>query len=156
MNWDAIGAIGEIIGAGAVVASLVYLAIQIRTQNREARLSAMHDISVGFRDAIIPFSSEDMATILVKANIDYESLTDIEAQRIIVLMGQFFRAWEEAFIQHEEGHLDSRSWSAILKYYVKLLGAPAMRKGWALRKGYMDEKFVEFVDALPLEDYEIR
>ena len=112
MNWDAIGAIREIIGAGAVVASLVYLAIQIRTQNREARLSAMHDISVGFRDAIIPFSSEDMATILVKANIDYESLTDIEAQRIIVLMGQFFRAWEEAFIQHEEGHLDSRSWDA--------------------------------------------
>jgi len=30
-----------------------------------------------------------MATILVKANADYESLTDIEVQRIIVLMGQF-------------------------------------------------------------------
>ena len=49
MNWDAVGAIGEIVGAGAVFASLVYLAIQIRTQNRESRLSAMHDISVGFR-----------------------------------------------------------------------------------------------------------
>ena len=56
---------------------------------REARLSATHDISVVFRDAIIPFSSQDMATILVKANADYESLTDIEVQRIIVLMGQF-------------------------------------------------------------------
>jgi hypothetical protein len=28
MNWDAIGAIGEVIGAVAVVASLVYLAVQ--------------------------------------------------------------------------------------------------------------------------------
>ena len=116
----------------------------------------MHEISVGFRDAIILFSSEDMATILVKANVDYESLTDIDAQRIIVLMGQLFRAFEEAFIQHEEGHLDKRSWAAILKCYVKVLGAPAVLKGWALRKGYMDEKFVEFVDALHLEDYEIR
>ena len=30
MNWDAIGAIGEILGAAAVVSTLVYLAIQVR------------------------------------------------------------------------------------------------------------------------------
>lgn len=156
MNWDALGAIGEIIGAGAVVASLVYLAVQIRTQNRETRLSAMHDLSVGFREAIIPFSAEDMSTILVKANEDYDSLSDIEAQRIIVLMGQFFRAWEEAFIQHQEGRLDERHWNAILKYYVKLLGAPAMRVGWGLRKAYMDDEFAAFVDSLPLEEYKAR
>ena len=30
MNWDAIGAIGEIVGAIAVVATLAYLAIQTR------------------------------------------------------------------------------------------------------------------------------
>jgi len=29
MNWDAIGAIGELIGAAVVVATLGYLAIQI-------------------------------------------------------------------------------------------------------------------------------
>jgi hypothetical protein len=28
MNWDAIGAIGEIVGAIAVVATLVYLSVQ--------------------------------------------------------------------------------------------------------------------------------
>ncbi len=44
MNWDAIGAIGEIVGAAAVFASLVYLAMQILNQNRESRMSAMHDI----------------------------------------------------------------------------------------------------------------
>ena len=52
MNWEAIGAIGEIIGATAVVVSLVYLAGQIRTQNRQNRTAAMHEISMGFRDAI--------------------------------------------------------------------------------------------------------
>ena len=30
MNWDAIGAIGEVLGALAVVATLLYLAIQVR------------------------------------------------------------------------------------------------------------------------------
>jgi hypothetical protein len=33
MYWDAIGATGEIIGASGVVLSLVYLAVQLRTQN---------------------------------------------------------------------------------------------------------------------------
>ena len=47
MDWDAIGAIGEIVGALAVVVSLGYLGIQIRNQNIESRAAAMHDLSVG-------------------------------------------------------------------------------------------------------------
>ncbi len=48
MNWDAIGAVGEIVGALAVVVSLVYLAIQVRRQNRESSMLAMHEISQAF------------------------------------------------------------------------------------------------------------
>ena len=39
MNWDALGAIGEIIGAIAVLATLYYLAAQIKMQNRELEKS---------------------------------------------------------------------------------------------------------------------
>lgn len=34
MNWDAIGAMGEVIGALAVVATILYLAIQLRMSNK--------------------------------------------------------------------------------------------------------------------------
>jgi|GEM_PF-6462052 hypothetical protein len=47
MNWEAIGALGEIIGAGAVVVSLIYLAVQIRGQSSEARTAGMHAVSQG-------------------------------------------------------------------------------------------------------------
>ena len=40
MNWEAIGAIGEIVGAIAVVATLGYLATQIRQNTRSVRASA--------------------------------------------------------------------------------------------------------------------
>ena len=33
MNWDAIGAIGEVIGAVAVFVTLIYLAYQLRQNN---------------------------------------------------------------------------------------------------------------------------
>jgi hypothetical protein len=38
MNWEAIGAVGEILGAIAVFCSLLYLAVQIRSSNTIARI----------------------------------------------------------------------------------------------------------------------
>jgi len=40
MNWDAIGAVGEIVGALAVVATLAYLALQVRASTRESEANA--------------------------------------------------------------------------------------------------------------------
>ena len=40
MNWDAIGAVGEILGAGAVVATLLYLSVQIRQNSKSLSSSA--------------------------------------------------------------------------------------------------------------------
>ena len=37
MNWDALSAIGESIGAIAVLVTLVYLALQLRVQNQVAK-----------------------------------------------------------------------------------------------------------------------
>ena len=34
MNWDALGAIGELIGAVAVIATLVYVAAQVRENTK--------------------------------------------------------------------------------------------------------------------------
>ena len=40
MNWDAIGAVGEVLASVLVMVSLVYLATQIRVSNRHAEASA--------------------------------------------------------------------------------------------------------------------
>ena len=50
MNWDAIGAIGEIIGAAAVVLTLFYLAVQIRQSNRLSSFQTARDIFAIFDD----------------------------------------------------------------------------------------------------------
>ncbi len=35
MNWDAVGAVAELAGAGGVILSLVYLAVQIRQNTKQ-------------------------------------------------------------------------------------------------------------------------
>ena len=58
MNWEALGAIGELIGAVAVMATLIYLAIQIRqnTQQQEknelsSQAAAVNASAEALRDA---------------------------------------------------------------------------------------------------------
>ena len=50
MNWEAVGAIGEILGAVAVVASLVFLAAQVRSNTRAMRARAGFDATTAFAD----------------------------------------------------------------------------------------------------------
>ena len=40
MNWDAVGAVAEVVGALGVIISLVYLALQIRQSNSTDKLTA--------------------------------------------------------------------------------------------------------------------
>ena len=48
MNWEAIGAVGEIVGAAAVVISLVYLAQQTRSNASALRANALWNAEIAF------------------------------------------------------------------------------------------------------------
>ncbi len=50
MNWDAIGAAGEVGGAIGVIITLVYLAVQIRQNTRAMRASSAREILFRFSD----------------------------------------------------------------------------------------------------------
>jgi len=59
MNWDAIGATAELLGAVGVIASLVYLATQIR-QSREQ----MQESTRATRSATYHQGSEGLASLM--------------------------------------------------------------------------------------------
>ena len=113
MNWDAIGATGEIIGALAVVISLLYLGLQIRGQTRQAQFAAAHDISVGYRDAMDHFSDPDTSELYIKGLSGTDNLEDSELFRLLVGCQKMLRVWEEAFYLHREGQLHGKHWAGI-------------------------------------------
>lgn len=96
MNWEAIGAVGEVVGAAAVVLTLVFLTIQLRhsarsmdESNRLQRVGALdrHSESIGrFRARII--ENEDVAKIWYAAITNGE-LTNLESLRLQNLFIEF-------------------------------------------------------------------
>lgn len=157
MNWDAIGALGEMIGAGAVVVSLIYLAIQIRGQNFETRVAGMHAVSEGFRDSIGSLAEHPhVAHVWIKSNVDPGSLTDEELVHMFAVAQRNFRVWEEAFGLHRSGRLDKDIWEGITNQYASFLSHRGFSHVWAYRRQFYNERFRKYVDNLPPSEYIIR
>ena len=104
MNWDAIGAIGEIIGGVVVVATLVYLAIQAKrtrlTVEAGSTLSTMELMS-RWRNAFV--ESPDLARIAAKANAG-ENLNAEEQLKFSLFCDEvFFAATVSYTTSHQAG-----------------------------------------------------
>lgn len=82
MNWDAIGAVGEVLGAVAVVGTLGYLALQIRQNTERERLSQEFVSNQYFNELrVLVASDPELAEIEMKGVSDLSWLTDLERRR---------------------------------------------------------------------------
>jgi hypothetical protein len=91
MNWDAIGALGEIIGAAAVVASLVYLALQMK-QNSSLTKAELNQSGL---DAFSRFRQFSMENSYIVAKLEEGGELDkseLVIARYIVAEGIFAAA----------------------------------------------------------------
>ena len=80
VNWEAIGAIGEVAGAIGVIATLLYLAVQIR-QNTRAMTGATQDAITERKQFELRWSS-DIGSAMRKSFESPENLTDDETWQV--------------------------------------------------------------------------
>lgn len=143
MNWEAVGAIGEILGALAVFVTLVYLAVQVRQVKSELHTSGFREISTLLNEtsaSITPEIARTLAKIEKK-----EPLEDWEK----ILCDEFFYrltntlevAWEFAI----SGTMDLSKEDAreVIAWYLK---RPGLKQWWPENKGGFFASFQEFVD----------
>ena len=70
MNWDALGSIGEIVGAIAVVSTLAYLSVQIRQGTKAARIQTAHDTFHLSFEFLALINKEENAEVWSRFRID--------------------------------------------------------------------------------------
>jgi hypothetical protein len=73
MNWDAIGASAEMLGAVGVIATLVYLALQIRQNSHQLRGAATSAVYEYQRSITVMLSEDpDLYKIALRGNEEKE------------------------------------------------------------------------------------
>lgn len=114
MNWDAIGAIGTIIGGIAVIISLIYLAIQTKQNTRAMKSASFHQVRVSFSDIPLALAQDsELISILARVNSEPDSLTREEVIRYEMILLTIIRRAESAYFQSKEGALALESWRGI-------------------------------------------
>lgn len=143
MNWEAVGTIAEIIGAGGVIASLLYLAVQIRQSTKVARAETTKDLYLASRDAILQIASNDELAKIWTNIRDFES-EDIA--RLYAFYQSFFRLYELQYHLSEQDLLDediAQSYTLIIRMFAR---TDFFSEYWNKARGEFNEKFATYVD----------
>ena len=147
MNWDAIGALGELAGATAVVLSLVYVAVQIRDNTRSQQAATYHAMTSAKNQVNLQISTSDYAPhILLKGSRDYRGLEVEERHRFNLLMRSILGVCEDIFVQYSKGFSDIQDHDINMAMVRDLLKQPGIEH-WLTRNRHLFRKeFLSEID----------
>ena len=143
------GNLSEIVGAVAVVASVLYLAAQVKKQTEEARLEASRDISSDFIQILLSVSENpDLAEILTKGIRDYEHTTNPDRLRANFYFAAIFRMAEQQHLHTTHGTLDPVYFSSFNRAFLELMSNEGPQQWWAINFTIFSEDFREYVNGI--------
>ena len=74
MNWDAFGAVGEVVGATAVIITLFFVGVQIRSAKLVSRNQTFSQIFDGVSRHVVETSSPQFSKVVINGLLSYDSL----------------------------------------------------------------------------------
>ena len=83
MTIEELGSIGELVGAVAVVASLLFVGFELRRSDKTQRIASLQSVIDGCRDrTLMPaFQSQDLVDVVARGLTNFEDLNATERRR---------------------------------------------------------------------------
>ena len=145
MSWKEIA---EFIGIAAIVASLLFVGLQLK-QSQDIAISAQYqarlDTTISIRGNII--QSDGLVDALRK-EARGEILDEVDLLMISTAFGQTFDTWEAAHFQYLNGYLPEEHWQSTLREIPKDLENQHYAEYWKNKRHTYRESFAEIIDPL--------
>ena len=149
MNWEAVGAVGELIGAVTVVITLLYLAIQIRQNSQAVKNSAAQALLSELNDSLRVASSEPTtARAVILGQTLFEELSEEGRAQFITWIFAWMRTIEQAYFQYVQGSIEEEIWEGQMAHLRQLIHAPAVKEWWSRRRFFFSQRFQNYVDEI--------
>ena len=154
MTISELGALGELIGAVAVIVTLVYLARQIRLSAQSNKFLATQSMVTNQVEANYLLAGNDELSRFAQATTEpggFEKLEPHQQMRFSTLMVGFFLQNDFAYHQYRKGLLDEKIWKRWEDEIPAFLIHPGQAEWWARDKSRFTPEFVAYVDQLVAE-----
>jgi len=147
MNWEMISAIGQMLGAIGVIISIVYLAAQIRTQNKESQRQAMNALTTHWSDLNRTLvENPEMAVLWLRALRSFDDLDAKSKLRFGAHLGRLLRFADSLYLNVLDGTLDKRLWRGYERTIADTVAYPGFQTWWATRKHWHTDEFCALID----------
>jgi len=146
MNWEALGALGEIVGALAVIVTLVYLSIQIRQNTKGSRVAAVQAASENssrFSEMIA--ADRELGEVFWRGLRNPDSLDPPETRQFLSALNVFIRREAVSFYLHKEGVMPDELWAARVASLTGTVNQPGMQLYLKLVGHSLPAEFKEFL-----------
>jgi len=144
VNWDAIGALGELVGAAAVVVTLAYLARQIRENTNAVQGSLELDVAQQIAGWFGRRTPEER--VVFDRAVRGESLSDVDALSYAWMQMEYFHLCEGWYRQYVRGLMQSEVWEPHADGVIAILATPYMQDVWDRRISPLSPEFRRYID----------
>lgn len=149
MDWATGSALAEMISAAAVVISLIYLAVQIRSGTKALKTTIRDSVF----QSLIEWNTDvmadpDLAHIFQEGSRDINTLTERERARFVHVMYSFFKLFENIYIHYLEGSAGKEAWESNRMILLAYSPLPGTQFYWRSRSAIFDPRFRAMVDTL--------
>ena len=144
MNWEAIGAVGEILGAIAVVATLAYLAVQVKQTNRATKMSSEQAVFTNFVGLTADLINDNETIgVIRKGFVSWEDLTPDEQATIHNYWATLLGHLTMAYTLFREGTLNEETYLGFENNAISALLEPGLAAWWASASRNFNAPLVE-------------
>jgi hypothetical protein len=153
VSLEQLSFLSQIVSALAVVASLVFVGIQLRHAIRAVRASTSQAHSANYyaiNSSII--NDGELARIWRESLADFDSQEADAKVRFVALASSIFRFYESSRAQWLRGQLDPEHWQMIERQAASFAAQPGIKSWWTLRRQWHSAEFQAWFDALPQLD----
>ena len=157
MNWEMLSAIGQLVAAVGVIPSLLYLAVQIREQNKERRRAGINILTAQWSELVkTPQESREFAAVFLRGMGSFHDLDAPDKLRFSAFFTRFTRNCEGMFIYYRDGALEKPVWDGVERTISDYFAYPGPREWWPTRKHWLTDEFRSVVEAIIAKNREPR
>ena len=146
MNWEAIGAIGETVGAIGVIGTLLYLAIQVRASTAATETENRVAVANGYREILTLNLDSELARAFRVGLRDYPDVPFDSRVKFANLCGHETLLFQSVFAQYEAGQLDPETYESYLSWFASVISTPGGSNFWEEMRPVYVSRMVKEVD----------
>jgi hypothetical protein len=149
MTLETIYFLSGIVAAAGVIASLVFVGLQMRQNTKAIRLASATNYQSSLGDLEFFIAREAEFADLLEKGRTGQALTPTEELRLSVFYSNVLRIWQNLHVQYVEGVLEPELWQGFRTGLERIIEQDdGLYRSWTLSKPLLTQAFNDLVSEI--------